>query len=747
MSRKSLIICLAVLAAMILGVGVAVAVLYSDSDKTKTERRSAVPDQERYMLLPAIPADAVLVACMSDMKDLSSSAFSGFPFTAALADSVSSGGFRSIVSSRIAMSMHFSGKLQTLYVFDVGKASSDPSADASSLAAFARKHGLSATYVDCSEITDGSRDISKRALVVASASEDLVKSSVRHLEKSISVMDAAGFPAASAISDSPDVVFFSNLHAKMLMTEIFTKNVASHHPFISSLAEWTVADIVKTDDTGTYIQAAAVYDNDPSDFMTVLSESEPAVSKVSQMLPSYTLSAVSLPMRKSEPYITAYQAYMDSKQSLQPFRKKQRALESKAGINPQDFVRRLDVKEVAKATFMCGSELASVNLIRVGRQDTLIFVGTQNKSFKDYVPAIHSWPYASFIASVFGGLFELEDESCFTYMNGWIVSGSLDAVEEYVEGRALEYDLVQYMADSGQKDMLSQSEASLVAYFPLTENKGRYGNIFSKALVPGVGAVCGDCDYCPAVLAVTESKSGEMISLQIPRLTRMRTRAPEHERDTVVVIPQGPFRVKNSGTGKMNLFYQNQHGSLCLQEEGGKGLWGVPFDGKLCGTAHNVDYYANGKLQILFGAGKKVYLIDRLGRFVTGFPVELDKEILVGPDVYDFNGTRAYNIMVLHKDNTIDMYNLKGRKPSSWKSITAPETIKALPERIVVGGSTFWVVRTSIQTLIYPFSGGSALTSFKGDQMILPDSEIRIADAASVNVDCYDGTSRTVKLK
>ena len=62
MSRKSLIICLAVLAAMILGVGVAVAVLYSDSDKTKTERRSAVPDQERYMLLPAIPADAVLVA-------------------------------------------------------------------------------------------------------------------------------------------------------------------------------------------------------------------------------------------------------------------------------------------------------------------------------------------------------------------------------------------------------------------------------------------------------------------------------------------------------------------------------------------------------------------------------------------------------------------------------------------------------------------------------------------------------------
>ena len=174
----------------------------------------------------------------------------------------------------------------------------------------------------------------------------------------------------------------------------------------------------------------------------------------------------------------------------------------------------------------------------------------------------------------------------------------------------------------------------------------------------------------------------------------------------------------------------------------------MPFDGKLCGTAQNVDYYANGKLQIIFGSGSKIYVIDRLGRFVTGFPVDLGKEILVGPDVYDFNGTKAYNIMVLHKDNTIEMYNLKGRKPSSWKTIIAPETIKGLPEPVKVGGNTFWVVRTSIQTLIYPFSGGSALTSFKGDQMIRPDSEVKpLEDKVSVSVSCYDGQTRTVKLK
>ena len=160
-----------------------------------------------------------------------------------------------------------------------------------------------------------------------------------------------------------------------------------------------------------------------------------------------------------------------------------------------------------------------------------------------------------------------------------------------------------------------------------------------------------------------------------------------------------------------------------------------------------MDHYANGKLQILFCAGTKMYLIDRLGRYVNGFPLDLGKEVVLGPDIYDFSGARKYNVMILHKDNTLDMYNLKGQKPASWKGITASETIKNLPERIVVGGNTFWVVRTSIQTLIFPFYGGEPLTAFEGNQMIRPDSAVKAIDATTVQFTCYDGKARTAKIK
>ena len=230
------------------------------------------------------------------------------------------------------------------------------------------------------------------------------------------------------------------------------------------------------------------------------------------------------------------------------------------------------------------------------------------------------------------------------------------------------------------------------------------------------------------------------------RLALKKTKAPVFERDTVVVVPKGPFDVKNSGTGKMNKFYQNSHNSLCLSQDG-KDLWGVPFNELLCGRASTVDYFANGKLQIIFCAGDKLYLIDRLGRYVGGFPLSLGKDILLGPDVYDFNGSKKYNVMVLHKDNTVDMYNLKGQKPASWRGITSTETIKDLPERLIVGGNTFWVVRTSIQTLIYPFYGGEPLTVFTENQMIRPDSSVVAVDATTVEFTCYDGKNRTLKIK
>lgn len=237
------------------------------------------------------------------------------------------------------------------------------------------------------------------------------------------------------------------------------------------------------------------------------------------------------------------------------------------------------------------------------------------------------------------------------------------------------------------------------------------------------------------------------LDFTILRADMKRSKAPETERDVHISVPDGPFTVKNSATGKNNTLVQNPNMTLSLRDENGKGLWTVPFSEKLCGTVTGVDYFSNGKIQFLFGAGSKIWLLDRLGRFVKPFPLELGKKIVLGPAAYDFSGAKKYNILVLHDDNTIRMYNLQGKVPEGWQDITSADTIVSLPERVVAGQKSFWVVRTSRQTLVFPFMGGRTLTDFSGDSMLMPDTAVKADADGSLSAVSYSGKTRKIKLK
>ena len=88
--------------------------------------------------------------------------------------------------------------------------------------------------------------------------------------------------------------------------------------------------------------------------------------------------------------------------------------------------------------------------------------------------------------------------------------------------------------------------------------------------------------------------------------------------------------------------------------------------------------------------------------------MELGANVVLGPDVYDFNKNRKYHILVLLEDGSIQMFNLKGEKPAKWKGIAVPgETISGLPSESTTNGKTIWTVPF--------FSGNTAKFTFYGD--------------------------------
>lgn len=744
MSRKSIIFCLTALAAMVVMIVAAVAFLYRDEE-------SAGPVQSRYDLAYAIPSNAVMVCFLADASSLSSPVMSSFAFHRDLAEFLNSDAAGSLSGSRMAVSLHYSGSLAPFYVLDAG-ASDAASASVQALVGFAASNGYNAEFVKCSDLVSSGPLVSQSLVLMAKTKAQL-SIAKSHIREGRSVMDAPGF--TDIAQNAPqEAAFFSYDQAKVLFEKSvqrsyyqnrFSRSASEEYSnsasFFRSLAQWGSIAL----DNDHVFELIHRYDPVHS-YMAVLDHSSPSVSEISQMLPSHTSFVLTLPMLNDDAYLADYAGYLEAAQKKASNTKWQDKLKADSGVSPSVLMEKLGVTEVATAAFTCGGNLQWVNLVRISREDPSLLRGTDEKEFGKS-PKVYPFSYAGSIASVYGKIFRLADESHFTVMNGWLITGSRRAIEEYVSDMALSYDLKTYMEDAGKADLLAERVSTCVVYMNFPAGDRWLKGFLGKEVLAVHDSLKGEAEYEPIVMSVF-NKGGIMhTDVTTHHLNHLRSRAPKYDRDTTVTIPSGPFKVINSGTGRTNLFYQQSNGAICLKEEGGKGLWGVPFKKPLCGRAHNIDYYANGNKQILFGAGSELYLIDRFGRFVTGFPSDLGKEILLGPDVYDFNGVHSYNVMVLHKDKTIEMYNLRGKKPDSWKGIRCNETIKSLPERLIVGDRSFWVVRTSIQTLIYSFYGGEPLTSFSGDQMFRPDAQIKVVNPTTVEAESYDGIIRAVKLR
>ena len=760
MNRKNIILCVTAIGVFLIIVSVALFFLYSGTGKPKDD----IASDREYMLFSAVPSDAVSVlkfrefgemtACMASENSAVGSFFTDRVSSGSMEAflgklSASSSLYRSLLSSPAVLSVHDIGDLVSLLVIDAGKAGAGPAAEADSLCAIASGCGLEAQYVDASEAASSRSPLRKRSLLLLSSSDILIQSSLRHLKSEVSVLDVPGFPESVEEAEGGAMLVLPSSGAGKISSEIFSAAYGNYAGFFRKYADCTAFSLKTCTSDSFYMTGKSWSEGGADDFMNVFAGLRPSAPEIASVLPSYTVYAVSLPLSDVSAYCEAWRGFSETRSLSRTLESEFAALKKRTGTDPADWARAVGIREVAKAAYTVGGSLETVLLVRVSNMDSpLVFKENRGVTKENAGGKILDYAWKGYLSALFGPLFSLEDESLFLLHGNWLIVGSRTALDEYLGGRATDYLLSDYLADASVPDALSGRNTYFVSYHSLTEDDAFTASLFSKDFLPAVKASAEGVNFEPAFLCVEEGKSGMEVNFRLCRTVVTKSQAPTFERDASVEIPKGPFRVKNSGTGKMNLFYQQENLYLCLQEEGGKGLWGVPFSAPICGCAQTVDYYANGKLQILFASGTKLHLIDRLGRFVNPpFPVDLGKEILVGPDVYDFSGRRKYNVMILHKDNTIEMYNLQGRRPAEWKTITAAETIKGLPERIVVGGRTYWVVRTSMQTLIFGFYGGKPLTEFTGDRMIRPDSEVKAVGDGAVEVTCYDGRRHTVRLE
>jgi hypothetical protein len=747
MNKKTLIALITVAVLLLAGIAAGVVFLYKGDTGRKVRSAGKADAGVQFPLLRAVPSDAVAILCLDNARDGAAlltdgtKAFSAFvldgkkdscaTFIKRLAADMEEGSLTQLRTRPMALSIHYSGSLAPLLLFGLPEASADSSALVVDVRRMAEGCGLASAF----HASEGA------PVLIVSASETLVNSSVRHQDEGLSIMANKDFNNCVKEVSGKDALFLSHTYSGKLLQGFFLRPVYRHADFFKTVASWTAMTLGSVDEK-TFSSRGYLYSGRSADtFAGVFSTARMETPGFTKAVPSGTVFALSVPMADQEDYLSAYRKYLDACSRLGPNESAIAALGRSSGKNPNDWAKSLAIKEVARAQWRSREDTFDALFVRVGRKDySLIFKGLEASNEKEYTISAQPYAFSGFASALFGQFFSLTDENFFAFTGEWLVSGSRAAVSDYVE-RYTSGDVLQsLLGDTSAAPAALSRDCSMAAYFSAGAAQGE--NLFAPAMLSAVSSTLDGAAYEPCFLICT----GDSFLFEVTRVPFInKSSTPAVVADAAVEIPEGPFEVRNSETGGTNLLAQQSNYYLSFKQMDGKGIWSVPFDGPLCGRVESIDYYNNGKIQFLFASGSKLYLLDRLGRFVAKFPSELGKDVLLGPQAYDFTGAGGYTVTVLHTDNTIGMYNLHGAKPDGWLGISTDEKIIALPELVEVDGTNYWAVRTAVQTQIFPFDGGDPVYRQDGAKSIRRDSVIEV-DGKSLKVTCNDGKTRNIKL-
>lgn len=172
-------------------------------------------------------------------------------------------------------------------------------------------------------------------------------------------------------------------------------------------------------------------------------------------------------------------------------------------------------------------------------------------------------------------------------------------------------------------------------------------------------------------------------------------------------ITGGPWKLKNHNTGEDEFLLQDSQHVIYLVSKEGTLLWNKPLTDKILSSPQQVDALRNGKLQMIFCASNNLYILDRKGNPLSGFPVNLNANSVGEISVFDYDHNRNYRILVATTTGDVLNYNVEGKKTEGWKFVGNGEKI-LFTEHLRLGNDDFIVTTSEHGTIRFHKRNGEA---------------------------------------
>ncbi len=112
---------------------------------------------------------------------------------------------------------------------------------------------------------------------------------------------------------------------------------------------------------------------------------------------------------------------------------------------------------------------------------------------------------------------------------------------------------------------------------------------------------------------------------------------------------------------------RNNDKTLELIGSDGKSLWSIEISGPILGDVVQIDALKNNKLQLAFTTQSAVYILDRNGKALPGFPYNTKPPISSPLLLADYDNTKKYRLIFACGDGMLLNIGVDGNPTSGWK--------------------------------------------------------------------------------
>jgi len=323
---------------------------------------------------------------------------------------------------------------------------------------------------------------------------------------------------------------------------------------------------------------------------------------------------------------------------------------------------------------------------------------------------INNIPLPYLLSNLFGDVFNPIKNTFFTIVDNYVVFASkATTLEKYIDNILIKKTMASREGFSDFYNKISP-EANVMIY----ANMHAFDKIFNKFVSSDTRAYLQNSsmslnDFGDASIQFIASENGVYTAVNLNK-----TEIPEDEDAISWQIAldnkfvKGPFVVLNHRTNKKDIIVFDNHNMMYRINHLGEILWAIPVAELPLGDVQSVDYYRNGKYQILYNSAKYMYMYDLNGNRVEDYPIQIIPEATAPLNAVDYDKNAKYRIIIPLSDGVIHNYKIDGSQTKGWKNPSMENVVVSPVQYFKLGSKDFLLITDTLGNVVFSNRRGEA---------------------------------------